>query len=1266
MARPGFADRNKLRDWANVRRAQAEFPRLVRRLILETMPGLTELGMPAGEGVAAGRWDGTARSTSSNPWVPAGLSVWELSVTDRPGAKADEDYSKRDSTPDNSPTQDCTYIEAILRPWTKRQEWSAARNAEGKWREVRAYGLDDIEAWLETAPVTWAWFSEELGLGPYGMQTAETRWKGWSSQTSPALTPDIVLAGREKAVDAINGLLAGSGVATLGGASLDEACAFLAAMAIANDAAGDGNLLARLAFVDDRSTWRLLLDSAPSLVLVPMQPDFAHELPADTDHTVLVPVTNAAVADVELLPLDASRVRAALAAAGMNEREADEAGRLARRSLMALRRNIAVKSALHVPSWAEPPVPRHVRAALLAGSWEDQRDGDKRVLGDLSGGGYDDFRERASELALEADPFLVHVGGSWHLVAPFDAWLLLVARLTEDDLRRFEVAVATVIGELDPALELPQEDRWWKASFEGKVRAFSADVRRGLARSLALLGVHGNAVAFTGGTSGSGWAAYLVQRLLEEANEDATGSAWASLSDVLPLLAEAAPDAVVDAMTIGTTGAEPVLAKLFTDRQDAGPLFSSNSAHTSLLWALETLAWSPDHFGAAVDLLARLDALDPGGRLSNRPFNSLVEIFCPWHPETSASPERRLRVIDQARRRHAGVAWRLLLSMLPEPHATHFPTNAPVYRDWRPADLGVTRSDYLAFVSDVVARCIEDAGDSGSRWKDLLEKYADLPPRDRDAVMAALSRIVDSESLTEDDATQIWEAVRGVVGRHREFADASWALQENQLRSLEAIVDRLRPESAYRRHEWLFQDWMPHVGDPVRRDDHDAYEALVAERRRDAVADIESEGGLEAVRRLAADVEVRWSVGVALADARPTYDDALFELLGGDDAVGVDLASSYFSRRFISEGWAWLEAVLVRHPGASAPQRARMLLVARDFPRAWHLAAEYGSAVAERYWQLFVPYGLGPDFDYVEVVAEHLMSVGRNAMAVDFLHLYMSRKTLEDEQAARLIADGLEGVLRTPDDPEIGRLSGFDFEESMQLLEQYRGSIGVDRVARLEWGLLPALGHDPDAPALHEAMAENPSFFVEAVCAAYASRAADAEEREEGDEAQDHARALNAYRLLSSWHNPPGLADGVIDADLLHEWLDGVVVLLRERGRLEVGLVHVGQVLVSAPPDSGGEWPPRVVRDLLEAVQSKEIESGLYTEVLNRRGVTSRPPEEGGDQEAVLAKAYRADADRLADEWPRTAAILRRIAKSYEADARREELSAERLRRGLE
>jgi hypothetical protein len=123
--------------------------------------------------------------------------------------------------------------------------------------------------------------------------------------------------------------------------------------------------------------------------------------------------------------------------------------------------------------------------------------------------------------------------------------------------------------------------------------------------------------------------------------------------------------------------------------------------------------------------------------------------------------------------------------------------------------------------------------------------------------------------------------------------------------------------------------------------------------------------------------------------------------------------------------------------------------------------------------------------------------------------------------------------------------------------------------------------------------------------------------------------------------------------------------LLEEADRLRVGQVHIGQVLASSPPDPDGRWPGLEVRNLLEELESDQVEEGLANGIIGTR-FTTRAPDEGGRQEWELVHKYRQQAEQFTDEWPRTASVLRSVADHYESLARREDEAAERFRRGLE
>ena len=1231
--------------------------------------------MPAGDGVAAGDWDGSVRSAQSTVWVPSGLSVWELSVNSSPNTKADDDYSKRTDTPDGTPAADSTYVAAILRPWTGRAAWAAGNRGDKVWKDVKALGLDDIETWLEAAPITWAWLSEELGFSPYGLRTGLTWWRGWSAQTNPSLTHGVVLAGRNDAATAVEeGLSYGGSVTTVAGASLEEVCAFIAAVAVDLDERGEGQMLARLAFVDDISTWRQLTASSQSLVLVPRTPELANEIPVGAGHIFYVPVLSNEGTDITLPALDAAEVASALKRAGVEDHDKAEAlGRLGRRSLTGLRRNLAVKAALHRPTWADANPSRDFRSILLAGSWNDDAAGDREVLEILSGTDYETFREKITGVSdSSTDPLVINTDGAWHLVSAVDAWMLLVAKLNHDDMKRFEEVVEMTLAEGDPALDLPRYQRW-RASMEGKTRRFSSDLRRGIAQSLALLGMYGGTVNWSNGASGADFANYLVRKLLEWASTDDSGKAWHSLADILPLLAEAGPEAFLDAVGKASASKDPLLATMFQDKTNESGLFSGGTPHSNLLWALECVSWSTDYFGRAVDLLARLDEIDPGGRMSNRPSATLAAIFRPWHPDASVDPDRRIAVLDTLRRRHPESAWKLECSMLPESNGTHFPISSPMFRTWKPDKRTVTYGEIWKMTTAAVERCLEDAGRDAERWAAIIARTSEMQPVDRERVVAALDSVTDQPDLESDFRNAVWRTLIDVVGRHREFPDADWSLANEELDKLDALAYRYLPNSAYLRRVGLFQSWHPYIG-ASRRDDYEAFERELARQRVEAIKEIEAEGGFDAIRRVAIDASVLGSVGIALANVGSSHDVDLLSWLASDDENLKSTAMSYFSERYALDGFELITGLLERDD-LSVNQRARLLLVARDqLTVAWEMAAA-DLELEACYWAEFQPLGLGQDFEMVEEVADRLMRVSRDADALHFLSLYSHvKKGEKSPQIAKLIVQALDGLLRDQTQSAAARgLATWDFEQLFVYLEEMRDHLDPGDLIRLQWSYLPALGHDAKIPALSRSLATDPAEFVGIVSTVYRARPKgededgddDDDDDQDGEGGRSASMAGNAYRLLNVWDRPPGLVDGVMNAGALRAWLERAMEMLAEQGRTEVGLHHIGQVLGHTPPDADGTWPGLVVRDLLEEVQLDHIETGLYLHIVNGRGVTSRGLEDGGDQERTLAATYRANAEALADEAPRVAGLFRRIAASYEGDARSNEGNAERFRRGL-
>ncbi|NPV54926.1 MAG: hypothetical protein HPY71_15675 [Firmicutes bacterium] len=121
-------------------------------------------------------------------------------------------------------------------------------------------------------------------------------------------------------------------------------------------------------------------------------------------HHVLIPLdrSDSATGDTLSLPrLQREGAGEALIAMGIPEDQAKDLAALARRSLGALRRKLAVSSVTLAPRWSKPDIARSVLPALLAGQWSDKCIGDQEAVARLARADY--YRMRETFLEGEDD-----------------------------------------------------------------------------------------------------------------------------------------------------------------------------------------------------------------------------------------------------------------------------------------------------------------------------------------------------------------------------------------------------------------------------------------------------------------------------------------------------------------------------------------------------------------------------------------------------------------------------------------------------------------------------------------------------------------------------------------------------------------------------------------------------------------------------------------------------------------------------------------------
>src|SRR5579859_7797118 len=147
------------------------------------------------------------------------------------------------------------------------------------------------------------------------------------------------------------------------------------------------------------------------------------------------------------------------------------------------------------------------------------------------------------EVSLLSGSPVKQKNGTWEIVSRKETWEAIGPRFFDEHLDRFKAIAVEVLKERDPKFDLGKDQRF-AANIYGKVLKHSHALRKGLSETLALLGSFPEPLT----SCSAGKARTVAELAVFEILKDADWVLWASLNDILPTLAEAAPVPFLDAV----------------------------------------------------------------------------------------------------------------------------------------------------------------------------------------------------------------------------------------------------------------------------------------------------------------------------------------------------------------------------------------------------------------------------------------------------------------------------------------------------------------------------------------------------------------------------------------------------------------------------------------------------------------------------------------------------------------------------------------------
>ncbi len=1265
-------------EWAsNNLSARSRLAVLLRTLVNSTAVDPELVDFPGNDDSERTGWDGRVTAGGTMPWVPQGQSGWEFGCTKDSKAKADGDYDKSVLAISRQARQSITFVFVTPHAWHGKVLWEASKRKAKEWKHVRAFDASDLEQWIGQSLPGQAWFANETGMPSEEVRSLDTCWKDWANVATPALPPALF----QPAIDATKELMLArltreSPEPTLIAAdSVEEGLAFVSQLLGPMGGEQLAMLRDRVLVFDQRGALRKLAESSRPFISVVHSREVEHELGpyAKKFPSILIYPRNAHIdPHVRLEPISHEALQAALAESGKTVDEINGLETASGRSLTVLRRRLAIAPAIRRPEWAEDAATAsQLVPCMLIGAWNTANEFDMRALAELAGNRSAEEIERDCQQMARMNDAPVWSEGTYRgVVSKMDALFAVAERVTAECLRRYFSLARRVLGEDDPALDLPDDQRWL-ASLHGKTRAFSKAFRDGISETLVLLSLHGHLFKRRGIDPEADMCALfdaifpkpLTTRLLEASSHE------------LPTYAEAVPLRFLEMLEDDLKQTDPVVLGLLKPVDNG--VFGASPRRTGLLWALEGLAWNPKYLPRVVTILARLSQVEINDNWTNKPEGSLQAIFRSWMPQTAADLPTRVSLIRRLQTKFPDVAWRVCLAQIGRDQ--HFASGSQKPR-WRTDGYGHGRpvaswEPVTAFEGEMLVLALGWSSFTFDMLSDLVEKLPALS----EEFQARIWKLIEAwgrDHAADADRGRLVEKIRVTTHSLQATLRARKRPKHDTLRApAEAAMAALAPAEALNRHLWLFENaWVQESADELddlEDIDHQQRDERIKNLRLAALKEIIDDQGNSGLFELVAKGKTSWLMGALAVQLIPSNEELKKVILSGLDRAACREQESLAIKQFVGGAVratyyeaprAELISDLVQ--GMDDAAAVDVLLVAPFQSRTWRLVDRLGEVSRRRYWLEASPEHTQHYDDQTREGANGLIAVGRPRAAFSYIHGHLSSA---DPQflASVLSAMGSPGN----DAPGEYPLERYHIEKAFKKIGA-SAALSLDEKAILEYLYVEVLvGHGErnrayGIPNLERYVEQHPELFVQAIVWRY--KRDDRGEDPEGfrvQSSQEGEMAQRAYRLLDALHRLPGHDEhGVLSVNALLRWVADVRVKCTELCRRDHADREIGDLLSNASEGGDGVWPCEVVREVMEQVQSPELMRGAYIGRCNARGAHWRG--EGGIQERELADQYRKWASALQSTHPFVASeLLLAMAESYERQAEREDVNANVRRR---
>lgn len=891
------------------------------------------------------------------------------------------------------------------------------------------------------------------------------------------------------------------------------------------------------------------------------------------------------------------------------------------------------------PSWTELKEINTLLPAMVANQWLDK----DAVFFDLildNNEKYIDYLKKISEINDEQDPFFVvhttRFNNKKYMIAdPEDVWDYFGDSVDESFFEKIEPMIELIMGEIDPKFELPNEKHYY-ARVLGYVPQFSDELKNGFLESLIYLSRSESKIS------------HLIKQKIRKSLENVNSKKeWFSISEILPLIFEIDPDAVLSKFEEELKRDNSGLINLFVDKSD--DFFTGRSYYTHVIWTLEKALYLEKYIFRTIAILSKLMELDIEYKMANSPLNTLHNALVAWCHHYVYSIKEKIQFVKYIVENNTK-GWLLLKKLLPSSNTGYISNlNSPNYTDYLLSDELKNRKQvydtYLEYCHLAIANIGGNIDNLCALYEESLMFDFGMYDILKEKTFELLNGFSDLEKY------KLYKKIYNLISRNRHFQNTDWAQSIENLKLLEEeILNKITFNDESFRYQYIFESYNDISLNPVVYEKDDEDRNSFEENQK-----LDNELRVGAIRKLI-ELNVNWSeffdrlspkspyyIGMYLADVR--NDTPFIEELSGILFKGnrLSILSAYYASLNSKFGVGIIDT-FVNSGILNDRQYLELLFSGMTIDIE---TAEFLDAFDEGYKEVF----------WKSTNNAHLIKEEAKNLAFENCLKYQNSNILIEladryHYPTESLIEVLETIKKVDFTPN--QMTSYHVERIFKKIysDNFPKAEIASRVMNLEIYFINIVEKKSGLRYLKHNLSYNPGFSAELIKYSYKKENRKIDERL--DDNKKNIAEIAHKILFSLKFSPTNDGEGEIIFEKLHSWCSEYISYVKENEQKKVGMTYLGHFLANTNVLNDSEFPQESVKRVIEEVFCDELLSGFSVEIYNRLGV--RNISDGSDL-LELSNRYNGFAQK-SRMYPKTQKILDSISRSFFRDYESEKASA--------